>query len=286
MHSIFFNSLFHRAIWIVVSIILMVPVTALLSEEPATIQEKSFRRNSPTPLNADASAVEEPHRWLADVPPAMARLVDIGNVQLRVDQPAVEAAHRTALTKFTFTLKYRMRYRISELPKNQESKSQCKISSTIFDIETDTTHRILLSEYFRPVKPWETELLQHEFDHVAISTDPRMFEMLRSLEGRKLSLIATPDQNTNVSDDWAKKAIENSISEFQRAVEQLVQRYYLQLDEVSNNGLKNIDDRSRFFTELYSLKNLERMRFPYLTDVKERIVKVKQDQIKKHYRLP
>jgi len=228
-------------------------------------------------------ASDKPHPWLADAPPAYARLVDKGNVQIEVDQPTVEAAGKTALTAFSFTLKYRMRFRIQELAKDRDEKRRVRIMVSLFDVEYAVAHRILLRDNYRPTKPWDTALLQHEFDHVAISSDPRMLAMLGSLEGRKSSLVASPDEDTNVSEAWAQGEIEKSVKDLQQAVEKLVQQYYVRLDKISNNGLKTIEDRSKFFSEVYSTDDLKSMKFPFIPEVVDSLKKIKPEAISRHY---
>lgn len=237
-------------------------------------------------LGQDLAKAQEPHPWLMDVPPALARLVDIGKVKIVEDQHAVEAAGRTALTVFSFSLAYRMRYRMNELSKDDQGKPRVHIAVSFFDVEVSPSHRILLSKDYRPNKPWESTLLQHEFDHVAISCDPRMLQMLRSLEGKRSTLVVTPEEASRPSEAWANAEIEKSTKTFQRSIENLVQAYYVRLDDASSHGLRVIDDRKRFFTQLYSVEDLEKMHFAYVDDVRKLVDQVDSEVIMQHYRLP
>ena len=253
---------------------------AINTREPlqnSTLQNASIRSNALS---------HKPHPWLNDMPPAFARLVDIGRVEIAVDQAAVDAANRTALTVFSFSLAYQMKYRFNEITKGDDGKRRVRITVSYFDVDVSPAHRILLSESYRPTKPWDAALMQHEFDHVAISTDPRMFAMLLSLNAKKAILIANPNELIKISDDWVKGQIENSSKDFQQAVEKLVQTYYVRLDDVSNHGLKTIEDRTRFFTELFTLEDLAKSKFAYLDNARKSLPSINPDQIKQHYRLP
>ncbi len=284
MPSIFFNRHRYLAILAIVSVFGSVTTLGLFAEETTKSNDRNPSKNANPSWNDSDNT--QPHPWLASVPPSLARLVESGSVQLIVDQRAVDAANRTALTIFTFTLKYQMRFRMQEQPKDAKGNRQVRISAIFYDVETRMHHRIVLSERFRPARPWETPLLQHEFDHVAISTDPRMFAMLKSFDGKKITLTSTLDAGTKPSESWAKAEIEKSITDFRLAVEKLVQQYYVRLDEVSKNGIALIDDRARFFQELYSSDDLQRMQFPYVTEVSSRLKAIDRQEIKQHYLLP
>lgn len=237
-------------------------------------------------LGQESNNDRVPHPWLADVPPALARLVDIGRVEIEEDQPAVEAAGRTALTVFSFSLAYRMRYRINELGKGNDGKPRIRILVNFDDVTVLPSHKIQLSKYFRPTKPWESALLQHEFDHVAISSDPRMLAMLCSLDGRRSTLVVAMEEAGKPKDDWAKTKIEESTKVFRLAVEKLVETYYERLDEATQHGLRGIDDRKKFFTRIYSVEDLEKAQFPYVDDVRTSVEQIDSEIIQQHYQLP
>ncbi len=234
----------------------------------------------------ESDKVRDPHPWLADMPPAFARLVDIGKVEIAEDQPTVEAAGRTALTVFSFSLAYRMQYRMNELSKDDQGAHRVRIWVNFQDVEVSPSHRILLSTNYRPAKPWESALLQHEFDLVAISTDPRMLDMIRSLDGKRSTLVVTTEGAGKPTDAWAKSEIEKSTKAFQQAIEKLVELYYVRLDEASSHGLRVIDDRKRFFTQIYSIEDLEKMQFAYIDDVRKHLDQVESEIIMQHYRVP
>ncbi len=234
----------------------------------------------------ESSSDHQPHPWLKDVPPGLSRLIDIGNVEMVEDQLAVQAADRTALTVFSFTFAHRMRYRTNELAKDKKGQSQFRIRVSFYNVEVSVSHRILLSSNYRPAKPWDSALLLHEFDHVAISTDPRLFAILRSLEGRVSTIIVTAPKNGKPNDAWAKLKIEESSKVFQQAVEELVNSYYVRLDDISRHGLQAIDDRAKFFAHIYSIDDLQVSDFAYLDEVREHVEQVEPEAIKRHYQIP
>jgi hypothetical protein len=237
-------------------------------------------------LGEEPNQSREPHPWLKDVPPALSRLVDAGNVEMIEDQPAVQAAGRTALTVFSFSFAYHMRYRMHELEKGKDGESQVRIMVSFFDVEVSPSHRILLSTDFRPTRPWDSALLRHEFDHVAISSDPRLLSILHSLDGRRSTLLVSAPKIGRPNDAWAKTQIEESSKTFQHAVENLVNTYYVRLDDISAHGIRAIDDRKKFFMQIYSIDDLESLDFEYLEDVREQVEQVDSEAIKRHYQIP
>jgi hypothetical protein len=69
-------------------------------------------------------------------------------------------------------------------------------------------------------------------------------------------------------------------------VEELVNIYYVRLDDVSNHGTRAIDDRKKFFTKIYSIDDLEASNFAYLDDVREHVERVDLEAIRQHYQIP
>ncbi len=279
-----FSRVLHRAAWVVGAIIGLAGLLSLDAQDSSKTDIHSIVSSSSS-TSSEKSNTFGPHPWLADTPPGLARLVDLGNVQLVVDQPVVDAANRTALTVFSFSMKYRMRYRLHESSKEAPKKRSIQISVSYHDVDCEAAHKILLSDRYRPAKPWDSTLLRHEFDHVAISTDPRLFKMIRSLDGRRTTLALILDAETKTSDSWAKREIEKSVSEFQKSIESLVRAYYVRLDKASSDGLSPIEGRAAFFSEIYSVHDLEQRQFPYLNEVRERIGQVTSEQILQHYGL-
>ena len=241
------------------------------------------------PLPPAVSPIEPasvPHPWLATIPPDLARLVAVGQVSIAVDEEAVQAARRSALTLFQFSIAYRMQYRLSRLSSSSSQADRVQLSVRFFDLRTDLVHRILLSEKYRPSQPWVSPLLQHEFDHVAISSDPRLLAMIQSLADERQQWTVEVAAKTSVDRPWVEDQIRKYVAEYQRSLEELVNSYYQQLDLASNQGQQLIGDRSQFFLNLYAEKGLEASPFAS-SPARVRAVKaVPVEEVRRHYRLP
>ena len=114
---------------------------------------------------------------------------------------------------------------------------------------------------------WESWLLAHEFDHVAVSLDPRPPALLVHL-CRKLPVIRfSIPSSEKPSDEQMRDGINQEIENRQSAILELIKANYKALDDVSQHGRKAMSDRDQFFQDLYSRSNLEREQFPYLAEV-------------------
>ncbi len=132
--------------------------------------------------------------------------------------------------------------------------------------------RLPLTFYERHV--WETPLLRHEFDHVAVSLDPRAQMLLDHLcqSLPPSSFVLEPTGGTEPprpSDERVRMLINRQIEDRHAAIRALVQANYLRLDRLSQHGRIPIPKRAEFFEQLYRRANLEESRFPYLTEVAE-----------------
>ncbi len=233
-----------------------------------------------------SSKVVEPHPWLKAVPVNLARLVDVGNVQIEVNEAAVRAANRTAITEFSFQFQYRMRYRPAFPVKPGNANSSTHYRVRLHDIEWRFQHKISLSESYRPSKPWVSALLLHEFDHVAVSTDPRLAAIVESLENSDIVVKVKEASDQRALRATIDQAVDEYTRNFRVAIEKLVNKCYVKLDGESQNGLKLIDARSEFFQSLYSVETLRREEFPYLDQALKAIERVQDRSLKEHYSIP
>jgi hypothetical protein len=236
--------------------------------------------NSPLP-----SAPASPHPWLKSVPPYYSRLVDLGQVSIQVDEKSVRAANRTALTAFQFVIRYRARYRYNEIDSSSKVGQEMLIRARYTNLNIDLQHRILLSENYRPSSPWESSLLQHEFDHVAISTDPRLLAMVESLGQGEISWKATKPATDRLNSRWVQQRMEDRASTFQKGIEAIVNEYYRRLDLESANGQRMISDRSRFFRGLFQPSDVNQF---LEIETKRAIIateKIEEATVLQHYRL-
>jgi len=227
-----------------------------------------------------------PHPWIADAPPALARLIDTGHVRILVEDVAVRNAQRTALTLFNINVQYNHRFTRTSSRRTGRTNGDVRIATVqakFQNTKVTLAHEIKLTSSYQPEKPWDSRLLLHEMDHVAISTDPRLIKILESLlrapAQLNIALSVAPDQDATL--------ITQAIHDLQRlrrdSVQKIVQQYYDRLDQQTKNGLDDIDQRAEFFLTLYSKQDLESLEFPYLNEIRSALTSVDLDAVKNHY---
>jgi hypothetical protein len=254
----------------------------------ATIQHLDARAQEPSkelPI-ASSSTKRQPHPWLVDIPADLARLVDVGKVQIEVDEAAVKAAHRTAITEFSFQISYRMRYQPVASRKSVGANASTMHTVRFYDVDWSVQHRIALSEDYRPTKPWASALLRHEFDHVAVSTDPRLIAIVESLDGSEVDVEVDNLGDRQQHKASVARAVDEYVKRFRVSIEMLVMEKYKALDATSSDGMVLIGDRKSFFRDLYSHETLRRDAFAYLEQALPGVDRVAESALKRHYGLP
>ena len=229
------------------------------------------------------------HPWLSGAPGEFVRLIDRGNVNILVDDDRVRKAGKTALTVFQFSVDYDFKFRHQLIGYDDEAQTwQAKIVAWMDQPKVKLDHKVFFQSTFTPLLPWESKLLRHEFDHVAISTDPRLIKIIkRSLQQRR-QWIAKWKQATAPTEPEIRQNILETFTAEVRSLEQLVQTQYDYLDSESNQGISAIHSRSEFFKGLYSIQGLDRCSYA-LDDVMRQYVKDKlsiesiQKEVEGHY---
>jgi hypothetical protein len=213
----------------------------------------------------------------------MARLIDIGQVKILEDDIAVKKAQRAAVTLYNIHVQYDLRYTQTPIRSANTANRKTSIQVKFTNPKVTLEHEIKLSTQYQPEKPWESRLLLHEMDHVAISTDPRLIKILKSLLQAPAKLTVELSANANQDASTISQAIDDSQRARREAVQTIVQKYYERLDAQSNNGLDDIDQREKFFMGLYSKQDLESLEFPYLKEIRVALADANLESVANHY---
>ena len=210
------------------------------------------------------------HPWLADAPGEFVRLIDRGNVNIVVDDDRVQKAGKSALTLFQFVIDYDFKFRHQLLGYDSDSHAwQGKIIAWIDQPKVKLAHTICIQSNFTPASPWDSKLLRHEFDHVAISTDPRMLKIFKRALQQRRQWNVKWEQAAAPTDLDIRKNISEKITAEVKLFEQLVQSEYDLLDQESNQGLSAINSRKDFFKSLYTVEGLERCKYIFDDGMRE-----------------
>jgi len=211
--------------------------------------------------NAKAQS-DKPHPWLAEAPGEFVRMIDRGNVSIVVDDDRVRKAAKSALTVFQFSVDYDFRFRHQLLGYDRVANVwQVKIVAWMDQPKIKLEHKVCVQSNFTPALPWESKLLRHEFDHVAISTDPRFVKIIKRTLQQGRQWYEKWEQANAPTEKEVRERILATIKADVQLLEKLVQSQYDLLDEESAQGLSAISSRKEFFNGLYSVEGLERCKF-------------------------
>jgi hypothetical protein len=202
-------------------------------------------------------------------PPALRKLIEDGDTTVEfVTDPGFVKLNRGNCT-FNLHATYQFKYSFKLLAPTSDGRARVRI--TLYNMRAEVTlkHRVRIPDRYSKPKPWETRLMLHEFDHVAISLDPRPKALLRYLAEHLPPFERTLGNGEKPSNDFYRTAITEEANKRKAAVTDLIQRAYEALDETSLHGAVPIPDRPRFFGQLFSEERLAEMRFPFLAEARD-----------------
>ncbi len=215
--------------------------------------------NSPVPFKDTAAA--------KTAPPALRRLIEEGNVTLEfTNDPELVSANK-GKAHWHWEAKRRFRYRYTTDVKAGVRTVRLTLTEVTQDLERTTRVRLTPKEYVNGPRVWLGRLLRHEFDHVAISSDPRAILLVQYVVqhvppfDRELPSLEQPSSAT--LDELVRAELQKRFE----AVMAVVNRNNELLDELSQHGLVPVPNRPLFFANLYSEQRLRAVEFPYTDEV-------------------
>lgn len=221
-----------------------------------------------------SQAQELSHPWIADAPGEIARLIGLGNVRIVVDDDRIKDSNKLALTAFQLKSTYKIRFFYEWISLgNQTEVWKARIVANVLEPRLTLEHQVIIPSTFRPTDPWKTDLMKHEFDHVSISTDPRLFRIMERVFKRKRVLMEEWLQPAKPSDGEIRSRLELVLAEEVNSCEALIQRQYDWLDQQTMNGRESLESRMAFFQELYTFPGLQRCDYAHRDTVKEYLEK-------------
>ncbi len=203
----------------------------------------------------------------ADAPIYFERLINSGTVAIKFYDPDKQPKNRLGKTEYDVTFRQKHKYKF-EWTEDGDSRD---VTVTIDVQEFDVNLRHVLKLPRRLDRPgrWRNSLMQHEFDHVAISTDPRarllLDRLCRQVGPLKLKVPATQ----TLDDAFFNPLINKEVAKRRDAVTDLIQFNYDELDRLSKHGSLRLPKRRDFFRTRYREENLAKAKFPYQNEVKQ-----------------
>jgi len=203
----------------------------------------------------------------AGKPPAdLAPLIKAGNVTIAFHDPK-QAQDIGAGGRARFHFKTHEKYRYSYKWNRRDGKLLLDVTPAVTDVDMELTHTIKIPIHYNRRGMWNRRLVRHEFDHVAISTDPRAYLLLKHLFLQMGTIHGEFDDTDQDKEELVCKLLKDEIDRRRDAVRKLIGDNYKLLDDVSAHGKRRIGHRIDFFKRLYTKENLHEMKFPYLPEV-------------------
>lgn len=199
------------------------------------------------------------------VPRELLRLIDDGQVEVVYDsEPEFVKADR-AWADFHIQLRYSFKYDLTKTQKN--GRWQVKLTITQLDSKIELTHLIRLPASFKSPDVWRLRTLRHEFDHVAVSLDPRAILLLKHLLTNLPEIERTLEAKEAPTNELLNKLIDDEIAKRREAVVELMRQNNRRLDKIGTHGAQVVPDRANFFATLYTKENLAEMKFSFIEQV-------------------
>lgn len=238
---------------------------------------------------AQDSADERYARWVESAPPGIKRLIEIGEVSFETDDRQLAARKKHGLAKFTFDYQYRYRLIATSLGIHEDTKeSVLHVAARIQLTNLKLAHRVFILSTFDQKDPWKSRLLQHEFDHVSISTDPRLKILLKLCLGETLKIqipTETDKSETRPLSTRIDQEIHRTMQQRVQEIERITQALNDQFDKESSDGVRNISERERFFSEFFTVETLKRLEFKSSSIYGEYTKAISTSQWQEHYSL-
>jgi hypothetical protein len=206
---------------------------------------------------------------LPSPPKELADLIERGQVNLRFYDMKPSDQRFDGETRFQYDVKYRFRFR----PQGSGPSGSSRATVAIRAIKVLPQNNISVPKSYAHDKIWTDPLIVHEFEHVQINSDPRLFLLLRAVVAsiRTVSL----DDSTRVGgeapafhEQLVSQKIDEEINRRVAAVTALVQANNDLLDQVTRHGVAAEYRDANFFKRLYTEQNLKDQNFPYTDSLK------------------
>lgn len=214
-----------------------------------------------------STAVHAGHAPAADVPSYFKRLIEAGKVEFEFYDPQKTRRETLGHTQFDLHVRHRSSFQFGWTV--GRGVRNLTIRATLSDISPNLTHLITLPERLDSDRRWNDRLLKHEFDHVAVSCDPRVMMLVEHLYERIDRIDRNVPSDTRVDNRFVEKIVNEQAASRLKAVIEAIKANQNLLDDVSLHGVRPIADRKKFFGSLYTEPNLKKIGFPHLVEVSD-----------------
>jgi hypothetical protein len=190
---------------------------------------------------------------LAEPPAPLAALIEQGTVKFFVGQlpsgrkaenlPGEENKLRfTAETQFNMNFDYRSRtqWRVQR----SAGKAKLVINVLFPQVELKQTHDVWFQR--RPATDgfWTNRLVLHEFDHVRLSSDPRIEKRFAQRLRDSKVITKLVDANARINDAVVRRVVDEHVKQVFAEILELVKVRNQELDRQTNHGVRPLPEDS------------------------------------------
>ncbi len=244
--------------------LLLFRVAAIGLPQTAVGQETTPLVKSATSKTSEDSSPGEPIPS-DNAPDELKKLIEDGKVKVEYDSEGEFA--KSGRGWADFHLREDRKYRFDLIKNKRQGRWQIKI--IVFQVEEKIvlSHIVRLPAQKKSPDIWTSWLLRHEFDHVAVSLDPRPKMLLVHLLKTLPPIERTLDFGEDPTNDVINRLINEQLDKRAKSVRDLMIRNNQTLDNISHHGTSPVPMRADFFRSLYTKENLAEAKFPYLDNV-------------------
>lgn len=202
----------------------------------------------------------------ADPPEYFARLIEEGNVSFDFYDPVQQPRTHRGYTTFQLDVHYRSTYQYQWV--NSAGGRRVTIEPKIAQMTYALVNQVQLPKTLNHDRRWTTSLVKHEFDHVAMTLDPRVRFLIEHLCERTPEIVRDLPAGTPVTDRLIDRVIHDTVEPRYQSVVDLLIANENDLDQVTRHGHTQLADRRKYFESLFTESNLQQHRFPYVREVR------------------
>ncbi len=182
---------------------------------------------------------------LPEPPAEIRKLIETGQVTFEAGEREAAPAPQTG-PRITAETHYRIAYNYNTRSRWKiDSKNRRVVISVRFrDIEWQPKHKIWFKKRPGTENFWSHPLVLHEFDHVRISTDPRVAERFEQLLRSKRSITESLSADDVVDSGFVDRLVDEHVVKIFSEISDLVSIRYQELDRVTSHGLHPLPEDS------------------------------------------
>ena len=223
------------------------------------LRSRSTRRSSRGFCQNQAASAETPEYFR--------RVIDEAGVSLVFYDPVREPRVHRGYTAFRLDMFYdaSFQYRWEDGAAGRRVTIQTEIGNLRYRI----SNRVELPQYLDRDDWWNNSLVRHEFDHVAMTVDPRVRMLFEHLCRNISPITRRLPRAAPVNDAVIKAIIQEEVERRYNAVIDLLIANEHALDAATGHGSRRLADRAAYFRSLLLEPNLKEHDFPFLAEVKD-----------------